>query len=134
MSRHLAWVACGLCALCAAWGCSKEAPFPDQIPTVVATLGQFHESWSEKQRAPFDSVCTDRELYDALADAFEDDSLAVLSRRIHNPIDSADVVMTVGRYSREKAEMVTRYELELFMRREGDQFWIVAHRLKRSLP
>jgi len=115
-------------------GCAEEAPFPDQIPAVVATLGQFHESWSQRQRAPFDSVCTDRELYDVLMNAFEGDSLAVLSRRIHNPIDSADVVMTVGRYSRDVDSITVRYELELYMQREGDQFWIVAHRLTRSLP
>ena len=129
--RIIAWA---LCACCVAPGCAEEAPFPDQIPAVVATLGQFHESWSQRQRAPFDSVCTDRELYDVLMNAFEDDSLAVLSRRIHNPIDSADVVMTVGRYSRDVDSITVRYELELYMQREGDQFWIVAHRLTRSLP
>lgn len=114
-------------------GCKKEESFPNQIPAVVATLKQFHESWSNRQRAAFDSVCTDRELYDALVNALGDDSLAVLSRRIHNPIDSADVVMTVGRYKRDPGTMTDRYDLELYLRREGEKFWIVAHRLTRSL-
>jgi hypothetical protein len=116
------------------FGCKKEESFPNQIPAVVATLGQFHESWSNRQRAVFDSVCTDRELYDALVNALGEDSLAVLSRRIHNPIDSADVVMTVGRYKKDEGGITDRYELELYLRREGDKFWIVAHRLTRSLP
>lgn len=134
MSRSVVRLAWALCSLGVLWSCVKEAPFPDQIPAVVATLGQFHESWSLRARAPFDSVCTDPVLFDALNNAFEGDSLAVLSRRIHNPIDSADVVMTVARYNRDRSEIVARYELELYMRREGDLFWIVAHRLTRSLP
>lgn len=121
------------CALVLA-GCAEEATFPNQIPEVVASLGRFHEAWSRRDPAAFDSVCADRELYPALLAVFEADSLAVLTRRIHNPIDSAAVVMTVGRLASGGGEVRQRFTLELFMRREGDRFWIVAHRLDRSLP
>lgn len=120
-------------ALVAYAGCAKKAEFPNQIPAIVATLGQVHSAWTERARVRFDSVCTDRELYDVLTTVFGDDSLAVLGRRIHNPVDSADVVMTVGRFHRDtKTVDEEHHTLELFMRREGDRFWVVAHRLDRS--
>ena len=127
--------ACGAAALVILLcGCGKPEPFPDQIPAIVSSLGQFHSSWSQRDRVRFDSVCTDRELYDELASVWGEDSLAVLTRRIHNPIDSAYIEMTVARHDRKTAANRERYELELFMRREGDRFWIVAHRLTHSLP
>lgn len=116
----------------AASGCAQEKTFPDQIPDIVATLGTFHSSLSNLDRARFDSVCTDRELYDELRSVLGGDSLAVLSRRIHNPVDSANVVMTVARKIRLTGLATERYELELFMRKEEGRFLIVAHRLKPS--
>lgn len=126
--------------LCAAtsWlalaGCSDKAKFPDQIPGIVATLGIFHTSFSARDRIGFDSVCSDRELFDELVTVLGPDSLAVLTRRIHNPIDSAYIIMTVARYVRSTQTVDDRYQLELFMHREEDRYWIVAHRLTHSLP
>jgi len=113
-------------------GCSQEASFPNQIPDIVHSLGVFHTALSVRDRVTFDSVCTDRELYDELVTVLQADSLAVLSRRIHNPIDSAHVVMTVARFDRDAGQPRDRYQLELFMRREDDRYWIVAHRLTHS--
>ena len=109
--------------------CREEEKFPDQIPAIVATLGQFHTSLSQLDRVRFDSVCSDRELYNELVSLLKVDSLAVLTRQIHNPVDSADVIMTVARHDRVARENRERYQLELFMRREESRFWIVAHRL-----
>jgi hypothetical protein len=88
----------GALAATAWWtsGCSEQSAFPNQIPDIVAALGKFHTALSERDRVRFDSVCADRELYNELVAVLGDDSLAVLSRRIHNPIDSAHVMMTVA--------------------------------------
>ena len=79
-------------------------------------------------------MCSDRELYNELLSFLNTDSLAVLTRQIHNPIDSADVIMTVARHDRATVENKERYQLELFMHREESRFWIVAHRLTPSPP
>lgn len=113
-------------------GCAEEASFPNQIPDIVHSLGVFHTALSDRDRAKFDSVCADRELYDELVSVLQSDSLAVLTRRIHNPIDSAHVIMTVAAFDREASQLRDRYQLELFMRREDDRYWIVAHRLTHS--
>ena len=121
-----------LAALALVSGCEEEASFPDQIPGIVNTLGIFHTAILSRSVDLLDSVSRDREVYEELIHVFGDDSLAVLTRRIHNPIDSAHVVMTVASVDYDTGDPTGRYKLELFMRREADLFWIVAHRLSHS--
>jgi hypothetical protein len=114
-------------------GCQNgEQEFPDQIPAIKASLGVLYSAVNTGKRAPLDSLSRDAELYDALLHVMAGDSLAILSRRIQNPIDSAHVIMTVATVERPSGEPREHYELELFMRREGDVFWIVGHRLTHS--
>jgi hypothetical protein len=114
-------------------GCEKEAAFPDQIPGIVNTLGIFHTAMLSQSVDLLDSVSRDREIYADLSHVFGGDSLAVLTRRIHNPIDSAHVIMTVETVAYDTGDRTGRYTLELFMRREAGFFWIVGHRLSHSL-
>jgi hypothetical protein len=113
-------------------GCEEEAAFPDQIPGIVNTLSIFHSAMLTRSADLLDSVSRDREIYEELTHVFGNDSLAVLTRRIHNPVDSAHVVMTVASVDYDTGDRTGRYKLELFMRREADLFWIVAHRLSHS--
>jgi hypothetical protein len=110
---------------------NKKEEFPNQIDDVKASLGVFQNAISGRNRALLDSVSTDAQLYDELTYVLGSDSIAVLSRRIQNPIDSAHVIMTVGPKRSDDTAVVT-YNLELFMRKRGDTYWIVAHRLNRS--
>lgn len=111
--------------------CAKKEEFPNQITDVKASLGVFQRAISERNRALLDSVSTDAQLYDELTYILGSDSLAVLSRRIQNPIDSAHVIMTVAP-KRSDDTTTVGYNLELFLRKRGDIYWIVAHRLNRS--
>jgi hypothetical protein len=111
--------------------CAKKEEFPNQIDDVKVSLGVFQQAITERHRALLDSVSTDAQLYDDLTHVLGNDSLAVLSRRIQNPIDSAHVIMTVGP-KRPNDSVTVTYHLELFLRKSGDRYWIVAHRLNRS--
>jgi hypothetical protein len=116
-------------------GCeTAEQEFPDQIPGIKQSLGVFYQAVLTGRRAPLDSISHDTQVFDAVRHVMAGDSLAILSRRIHNPIDSAHIVMTVATVTRDGAEIRDRHQLELFMRREGDAFWIVGHRLTHSPP
>ena len=114
-------------------GCTDQEPaFPDQVPAIVNTLGIFHSAILSRSPDLMDSVSQDPELYGDLTFVLNDDSLAVLTRRIHNPIDSAHVIMTVASVDYSTGDRTGRYKLELFMRREADLFWIVGHRVSHS--
>ena len=114
-------------------GCQQaEQKFPDQIPAIVQSLNVFHMGILNHSPGSLDSVSVDPELYAALMNVLGDDSLAILTRRIHNPIDSAHIYMTVAAVDYASRERSGKYELELFMKARGDRFWIVAHRLSHS--
>lgn len=116
-------------------GCEEEEePFPDQIPGIVASLGTFYNSIIARDEAGLNRVCSDRELYADLVYVLGRDSLAVVSRRIKNPIDSAHVTLTFSAIVPEADTSSGLYELELFMQRREEIFWIVAHKLTRFRP
>jgi len=129
---------CGIClggAILMFAGCAgEEEEFPDQIPAIKSSLGIWYRAVLDRDRALLDSVSTDPELYDELLHVLGEDSLAILTRRIQNPIDSAHVTMTVAAIDRSVPEERARYELQLFMRMEGETCRIVAHRLTHSPP
>jgi hypothetical protein len=114
-------------------GCEPaEQEFPDQIPAIKQSLGVLYQAVLADQRPPLDSISRDAQLFDAVRHVMAGDSLAILSRRIHNPIDSAHIIMTVATVVRDDAEIRSRHQLEVFMHREGEVFWIVGHRLTHS--
>lgn len=112
--------------------CAEEEEFPNDIPAVKATVGMLRQAVDTRTPADLDSICTDRELYGDLVNILGDDSLAVHGWRIQNPIDSAHVIMTVGPASSADTLSGPQYRLELYMRKQGETYWIVAHRLRTS--
>lgn len=112
--------------------CAEEEEFPNHIPNVKASVGIFQQAIALRNPQFLDSVCTDRELYGDLINVLGDDSMAVLGRQIRNPIDSAHVLMTVAPIAPEDSLPGPNYSLELFLRRQGETYWIVAHRLRPS--
>lgn len=116
-------------------GCEEEEePFPDQIPGIVGSLGKFYEAIIARDEAGLGRVCSDAELYGDLVYVFGRDSMAVVSRRIQNPVDSAHVTMTLSAIAPEADTSNGMYELDLFMQRRGEIFWIVAHKLTPLRP
>ena len=107
----------------------EETKFPHQIADITRTVGQFYSGLDQRDRARFDSAVTDPVLYDELVHVLGDDSLAVLTRRIYNPVDSAHIVMIVEAIARPDWASHGRYQLELFLHGEGGRFWIVGHKL-----
>lgn len=132
MSRKRCLIVLTLAASMLLAGCEKEEEFPNQIPDVKAALGVFQQAISSRNALLLDSVSTDTELYGELINVLGDDSMAVLSRRIENPIDSARVIMTIAPKSPDDSLPGPNYDLELFLRKRGDAYWIIAHRLKPS--
>ena len=132
----LSWHAlCLVGALVVLSGCAgEEEEFPDQIPAIKSALGVWYNAILDRDRASLDSICSDAQLYDELVFILGEDSLTILTRRIQNPIDSAHVTMTVAAIDRSGPQERARYELQLFMRMEGETCRIVAHRLTHSPP
>jgi hypothetical protein len=126
----------GIAALLAAGSLAscepKEDKFPDQIPDVKVALGTLLRSVSARNPQVLDSISTDLELYGDLVFMLGPDSLAVISRRIQNPVDSAHVIMTVA--ARDAAGTVApdTSTLDLFLSKRGDYYWFVGHRLTRT--
>jgi hypothetical protein len=116
-------------------GCEEEElPFPDQIGDIVKSLGEFHKAILDRDEPRLAAVCEDPELYGELVYVLGDDSLAVASRRITNPIDSGHITMMVSSVDRATATSNGLYELELFMKKRGAIYWIVAHKLTPYQP
>jgi hypothetical protein len=135
MRTHLVRLSLSLCVVLLVSGCETEVEeFPDQIPSIVQTLGVCYRAVLASDPDLLATVSTDLELYADLKHVLGSDSLAILTRRITNPIDSAHVTMNVAAVERGSHEVHGRYLLEVFMRREGEFFWIVAHRLTHSRP
>lgn len=124
---------CGLAAVAITISCAKrEEKFPDQIPAVKEAIGSFLRAVSLRDKIVLDSITTDDRLYGDVVYILGSDSLSVLSRRIQNPIDSAHVIMTIAPRDSSGAAAAETYSLELFMKKRGDYYWIVGHRLTRS--
>lgn len=123
----------GLAVLGLTLSCAqREEKFPNQIPDVKVAIGTFLRAISMRDSTVLDSICTDDRLFGDVLYVLGPDSLALLSRRIQNPIDSAHVTMTIAVRDSSGAVHDEPYSLELFMRKRGDQYWIVGHRLTRS--
>jgi len=124
---------CGLVTFGFATSCiEKEKKFPNQIPDIKAALGTLLRAVSLRDPRVLDSISTDDRLYGDVVYMLGNDSLAVLSRRIQNPIDSAHVIMTVAPKDSLGSVSADSYALELFLTRRGDHYWFVDHRLTRS--
>ena len=116
-------------------GCEEEEePFPDQIPDIVQSLGTFYNAIVARDEAGLSQVCSDVELYGDLVYVLGRDSIAVVSRRIKNPIDSAHITLTLSAIAPGVDTSSGLYELELFMQKRGEMFWIVAHKLTPFHP
>ncbi len=116
-------------------GCEEEEEsFPDQIPGIVESLGTFYNAIIARDEAGLNLVCSDRELYADLVYVLGRDSIAVLSRRIQNPVDSAHITLTLSAIASGADTSNGMYELELFMQKRGEVFWIVAHKLTPIHP
>lgn len=116
-------------------GCEEEEePFPDQIPDIVQSLGTFYNAIVARDEAGLSQVCSDVELYGDLVYVLGRDSIAVVSRRIQNPIDSAHITLTLSAIAPGADTSSGLYELELFMQKRGEVFWIVAHKLTPFRP
>jgi len=131
--RMVAALSFGFLATAIALSCVQpDEKFPDQIPDVKVALGTLLRAIAVRDSTVLDSVCTDHRLYGDVVYILGPDSLAVLARRIQNPIDSAHVIMTIAARDSSGTVSVESYTLELFMQKRGDYYWIVGHRLTSS--